>query len=58
MGFEIELKTQAVWYGKDSFSNEECCEIMDAVIGKMTGHNLDYWVRHGQFIDEIKGRMK
>jgi hypothetical protein len=53
-----ELKTKAVWHGKEIFSDDECLEIMDAVIGKMTWHNLSYWARHGKYAEHIKDALK
>jgi hypothetical protein len=58
MNFEIELKTEVVWRGKQVFSNEECLEIMDAVIGKMTGNNLSHWANHGKYAEHVKDALK
>ena len=58
MSFEIELKTTAIWHGKDEFSKDECLEIMDMVIGKMTMNNLKHWAKNGKYADHIKDALK
>jgi len=57
MSIEFEVVPVVTVNESHDHTKEEYCAILDALIGKMTGNQIAYWVKHGKYVWAVKDKV-